>query len=207
MSQPVLGASTLSQKATALTAFGAGGTLLGVHFAALWAQRGGISVWHLLFLPLAPVLADLISGLVHWSADTFGSESTPIVGRRFIRPFRVHHLNGEDILSRRFIDLNGDVALGVLPLLIAAFLAPAPLRLFLVALALCILPTNQIHQWAHRAQAPRLVRFLQRSRLILRRSDHLLHHTQPYRSHYCITTGWANALFDRVIGRCSHPER
>ena len=110
----------------------------------------------------ALLLADFGSGLVHWGADTWGSERMPVLGPRFLRPFRVHHLNPDDILRRGFVDLNGDVALLGLPLLAGGLLIPlsdAAGRLatvFCVALAACSLPTNQIHQWAHRSEAPAL---------------------------------------------------
>ena len=35
-------------------------------------------------------IADFMSGLVHWSADTYGSPSMPIFGG-FVRTFREHH--------------------------------------------------------------------------------------------------------------------
>ena len=198
MTLPTLGPASIASTVTKIGAFAACGALLAVHVAALYSLRREIEVQHLLTLALTPFLADVFSGLVHWAADTWGSETTPILGPRFIRPFRVHHLNGADIVSRSFIDLNGDVALGVTPLLAAALLAPAPLRLFLVVLALCILPTNQIHQWAHSERVPHIVRVLQRMRLILTQSDHQRHHTEPFRSHYCITTGWMNPFFEKT---------
>src|SRR3954452_5285297 len=40
----------------------------------------------------AVVFADFISGLVHWAADTWGRETLPVIGRRLLRPFRVHHV-------------------------------------------------------------------------------------------------------------------
>ena len=154
--------------------------------------------WTPLVVLAALLLADFASGIVHWGADTWGSERMPVLGRRFLRPFRVHHLNPDDILRRGFVDLNGDVALLGLPLLAGGLLIPlsdAAGRLatvFCVALGACALPTNQIHQWAHRSEAPPWVRWLQRRGLILSRERHALHHAAPYTTHYCITTGWCN---------------
>jgi ubiquitin-conjugating enzyme E2 variant len=198
MSLPALGPASFASTVTKIGAFAACGALLAIHAGALYSLRRELEVQHLLMLALTPFLADVLSGLVHWAADTWGSETTPILGPRFIRPFRVHHLNGADIVSRSFLDLNGDVAFGVAPLLGVALLAPEPLRLFLVALALCILPTNQIHQWAHSERVPRIVGLLQRRRLILTQPDHQRHHTEPFRSHYCITTGWMNPFFEKT---------
>ena len=70
----------------------------------------------------AGVVADLGSGLVHWTADTWGSDQMPVIGRRFLRPFRVHHVDPDDFLRRGFVDCNGDVAMLTLPVLIGAAL-------------------------------------------------------------------------------------
>lgn len=186
----------MPEQLTTIGAVSAAGALLVMH--GIHLTTAPLTLWHLPLIPLAWIVADLLSGIVHWTADTWGTEDTPVIGSRFIRPFRVHHLNAEDILARPFFRLNGDVALGVLPILGAAFLVSGGVRFFLVALAASILPTNQIHQWAHRPVAPRYARALQRVGLILGPAEHRLHHTSPHRSHFCITTGWCNAFLERT---------
>ena len=163
------------------------------------ARASALFRWWTPFAILAALLlADFASGIVHWGADTWGSERMPVLGRRFLRPFRIHHLNPDDILRRGFVDLNGDIALLGLPLLVGGLLIPlsdaagALAIVFCVSLGACGLPTNQIHQWAHRSEAPPWVRWLQRRGLILSRERHALHHAAPYTTHYCITTGWCN---------------
>ena len=152
----------------------------------------------------AGVVADLMSGVVHWVADTWGHESWPVIGPRLLRPFRVHHVNPDDMLGRGFLDLNGDVALLTLPLLATAWLLPTESRAglaaatFFTAWAAWALPTNQVHQWAHMVRPPRAVRWLQRARVILPPAAHRVHHASPYATHYCITTGWNNAWTART---------
>jgi ubiquitin-conjugating enzyme E2 variant len=160
------------------------------------------------WLPLAILLgafaADLGSGLVHWFADTWGSETMPILGRRLLRPFRLHHVNPDDFLERSFLDCNGDVAAIVAPILLGSLWIPldTPLgraaAVFTVTLCAVGLPTNQVHQWAHRARPPLPVLWLQRSGLLLSHEQHRLHHAAPFAMNYCIATGWCN----RVLTAC-----
>jgi len=163
----------------------------------------GLTWWMPVVVVAAGVTADLLSGLVHWTADTWGRESLPVVGRRFLRPFRVHHVNPHDFLRRDFIDCNGDVAMLVLPWLAAALLIPLDTAwgglaaVFVLALAAWTLPTNQVHQWAHMSEPPRAVAWLQRRGIILSRDAHDEHHASPYVVNYCIATGWCNRWLTR----------
>jgi len=162
------------------------------------AAAGAFEWWLLPALVAGALAADVASGLVHWFADTWGSDSLPVLGRRLLRPFRVHHANPEDLLLRDFLDCNGDVALlACLPLL-GAFFAPAPLAAFLFALGAVSLPTNQVHQWAHRPEPPRAVAWLQRRGAILSRESHARHHRAPYAANYCIATGWCNGALEAL---------
>jgi hypothetical protein len=156
-------------------------------------------VWWLVPVAVAGmVAADFLSGIVHWTADTWGSESMPLIGRRFLHPFRVHHVNPDDFLNRRFIDTNGDVALLVIPLLAVALELPLDSQgnviaaVFLGAFCTVGLLANQLHQWAHMPRPPAIVRFLQNCGVILSPQMHAGHHRSPYTASYCIATGWCN---------------
>lgn len=159
--------------------------------------------WSPFVIVVAALVADLVSGLVHWTADTWFSETMPVLGRRFLRPFRVHHLNPDDFLRRDFVDCNGDVAMLNIPILMAALAMPestlgGAAKLALVTFALVSLPTNQVHQWAHMPSPPAFVRWLQRRRVILSAEAHANHHSAPYVANYCIATGWCNRWLTAV---------
>lgn len=160
------------------------------------------------WIPLALVggiaAADFASGLVHWGADTWGRDDCPVIGHRLLVPFRVHHINPDDFLRRRFIDTNGDVALLAIPVLVALVAVPletawgGPVAVF--GLAFCGIGsmTNQIHQWSHMPSPPPPVRVLQSCGLLLSSSQHAVHHQRPYDCHYCITTGWLNRPLEEI---------
>lgn len=147
---------------------------------------------------LAWLATDLASGLVHWAFDRFGSETTPLIGPGFIRPFREHHADAGAMARHDFVETNGSSALAALPLLVLAlFYAKA----FLTFLALGALIANQCHKWAHTKQPPRLVRLAHRLRLILPPELHRRHHARPHDSHFCTASGWLNAPLDFLLRR------
>jgi plasmanylethanolamine desaturase len=153
----------------------------------------------------AMFLADLGSGMVHWTADTWGSRHWPVIGPTLIERFRVHHVDPMAITRHGFLETNGASAFVVLPLLGAAWALAGLDGTFAtfgaVALgttaALTVL-TNQFHKWAHLERVPRMVAVLQRARIILSADAHRLHHQTPFQRSYCITFGWLNPLLDRL---------
>jgi hypothetical protein len=200
--RPVLDAGGPWTRAFELACLVTAGGLLVANVVRL-ASGVGLQWWTIPVIVIAGVAADLVSGLVHWAADTWGRDTLPVLGPRFLRPFRVHHVNPDDLLRRSFVDCNGDVALLNAPVLAAALVLPleglwAPAALALAAFAAWSLPTNQVHQWAHMPQPPRPVQWLQSRRLILGRAAHQHHHVSPYATNYCIATGWCNRWLTRV---------
>jgi plasmanylethanolamine desaturase len=148
--------------------------------------------------------ADFISGLVHWAGDTWGNVKTPVLGSRFIRPFRFHHSHPLDMLKSNFFTTNGDTALTSLPFVLIPFFIPLDTEsarlaaVFLWALGGWGMWTSQFHKWAHMKSPPRLVAWLQRRRLILSPEHHRRHHKSPFELNYCITTGWCDPVLTSI---------
>lgn len=156
----------------------------------------------------AYLAADLLSGLVHCLADRCGSIHTPLLGPALIRPFREHHAYPQAICHHDFVELNGNTALLGLPLLApTAWLLPtetllgAAFAIFALTLSVAVLLTNSFHSWAHADSPPRLVRALQRARLILSPEHHDHHHEPPFSRCYCVTVGWLDPLLDLFVRR------
>jgi ubiquitin-conjugating enzyme E2 variant len=146
-------------------------------------------------------LADIASGLTHWFCDTFFREDTPGIGPLLIHPFREHHRDPAAMTRHGFLELTGNSCLAVLPVLALALWKPWSL-LFdagLSSFALALFGTNLFHKWAHSERVPRLVTWLQKCRLILHPARHALHHAPPNKTAYCVTSGWMNAVLDRIL--------
>jgi plasmanylethanolamine desaturase len=172
---------------------------LSVHLTSQpWALLAGFMVgW---------VGADVVSGVVHWLADTWGTLDTPLVGKALLRPFREHHVDQQAICHHDFIELNGANCFISLPAIAVGFLLPLAtgsawatfLGAALFSLVTWVFVTNMVHAAAHADAPPKLVQLLQRMKLILGPEHHALHHASPYAKHYCITTGWMNHPLDRI---------
>ena len=152
-------------------------------------------------------LADVVSGLVHWFADTYFNDDTPILGPNFVQPFRFHHVDPKEITTHDFVEVNGNNCIVSFWVLMWAFHGrDATLGdnadIFWMGLALFsmlgILATNQFHKWAHTEDVPRPVRWLQRMGLILSPEHHDVHHTSPHDEYYCITVGWFDWTFKKL---------
>ena len=175
-----------------------------VWLAARLLNSPSVEWWCVASFVLGIAAADLLSGLVHWGADTWGRDDLPVIGHRVLVPFRIHHVNPDDFLQRSFLDTNGDVAPMFVPVLGGALSMPidnvvnASIAAFVVGLSLVGLLTNQTHQWAHMSTPPRLIRWCQDRRLILGRRAHAAHHAQPYDVGYCIATGWCNRPLEAI---------
>jgi plasmanylethanolamine desaturase len=194
---------TRAQRVFSIASIAAAISLLAM-LAVRIALRMEVSWWTLPAVIAGIAVADLASGLVHWGADTWGDDDLPVIGRRLLKPFRLHHVDPDDFLRRSFIDANGDVAFAtVLPLLV---LLTTPLDSGMTGVVvtsgfgLCAVGmwTNQIHQWAHLRVPPRPVRWLQDAGVLLGRREHAAHHGGAFDRHYCITTGWWNRPLEAI---------
>lgn len=157
-------------------------------------------------LALGVLSADFASGVLHWFCDNFFGADTPIVGRMLIQPFREHHLDPQGIVRHGLLELHANSCIPVILVLVMAraFLddpvhgAWLLVHGWLFFFALSAAMTNQLHRWAHASAVSSPVRWLQRTGLILSPACHARHHRGDFSRGYCMTTGWMNAVLDRI---------
>lgn len=160
-----------------------------------------------LAIPLGVIGGDFVSGIVHWAADTYGSEDMPVIGPSLVKPFRLHHVYPRDICTHGLVETTGNVCILAVPLLSVSlylmWLMPESGLLAFSAVCLTLMAaatvaTNQFHKWAHQESPSSLARWLQHKRLVLEPRHHKLHHTEPFNMNYCITNGWLNPLLNKL---------
>ncbi len=156
-------------------------------------------------LCLGALLADGLTGLVHWACDTWGDEQTRWIGPSLIRSFREHHRDERAMLAHDWIEVNREPAIAASAVL-TLLLLPAAQRIFdghtFAYAFVCSFiaygaAANQLHQWAHMDRPPRWVRLAQRGGMVLSPERHARHHRGQQTSDYCISTGWLNPALDR----------
>lgn len=167
--------------------------------------------------PIGILLADFVTGIVHWLGDTFFDEETPILGDRWIRPFREHHRDPLAITRHSPLEIAGSNCLLLLALLamlsvgrqsaleLHSVLGAFGWAVFLV-FCLVVAISNQLHCWAHSERVPAPIQWLQRHGLALAPAMHARHHRGRHDRSFCVVTGWCNPLLDRV-GLLSRIER
>ncbi len=152
------------------------------------------------------VVADLASGVVHWLADTWGSERIPVVGPVFVRSFREHHVDPDAITRHDWVETNGANAATMVPVLVGlsvlSLAYPGLIGSGWIVAAFSLnfwtVIGNQIHKWAHMASPPWWVRWGQRCRVFISSEAHRRHHRGLHDDHFCITSGVLNGLLGRL---------
>lgn len=153
----------------------------------------------LLHILAVVLLADFVSGFLHWLEDAYAKETTPIIGPLIAAPNILHHRRPRDFLRKNWWQSSWDLlALGLVVL--AAAWGLGVLTWHVVLFVALIVNSNQIHKWAH--QGPRehglVVRTLHRLCLLQTPRHHAQHHRGAKNSHYCVITNLLNPILDRI---------
>jgi len=144
------------------------------------------------------LFVDFISGIIHWSEDRYGSESTPLVGGAIHKNI-LHHHRPRHITRISLWEAMGTtafIALGI-------FCVGTLLGFFgwqLALLSLMGMNVNTVHRWAHSTPKELAwpIRTLHRLRIIQTPQHHAIHHGLPRDTHYCAFTNWMNPVLEKI---------
>lgn len=148
------------------------------------------------------VLADLGSGILHWSVDNYGNGRTPIMGG-IIAAFQGHHTAPWTITERGFCNnvYKLCIPFGIPTVAaISALAGPSQplISLFFVIFCAMEILSQELHKWSHMtvSQLNPFILGLQKYGLSIGRTPHAMHHLAPFEGNYCIISGICNKALD-----------
>jgi hypothetical protein len=159
---------------------------------AIFATAAGSAVGTVL-------LADFISGVVHWAEDAYIRKDTPILGKLVANANIEHHEKPRAFVVRGWWESSWDLALLATLLIITAW-ATGNLTWQIWLFAILSANANQIHKWAHQAphENGRIITFFQKIKLLQTQRHHAQHHRNLKNSHYCSITNVLNPVLDEL---------
>lgn len=145
------------------------------------------------------LLADFITGGIHWWEDTYGDPSWKYLGKLIVVPNIEHHQFPRKFLNNSFW---GRIRLSFIfgLLLIGVFAIFDAVTWQLILLFAYAALANECHAASHRTDKENgiFIRFIQTIGLIQSRKMHGHHHTAPYSTNYCIQTNYLNPILNTI---------
>jgi hypothetical protein len=164
--------------------------------AAEWAGAAGIVG---LQIAACVLVADFLSGVVHWLEDSYFNAKTPVIGKWLIEPNLLHHRDPRAMVKTSWWDTNVPL------LLIAAAIIGITIALgvfhWWIGLTVAVLSHGaEFHRWAHRSRTEngRFIVWLQQNGVVQSPAHHAGHHRHDKDRHYCTITNYVNPVLDGV---------
>ncbi len=144
------------------------------------------------------LLADLVSGVVHWWEDAYARVGEGPVGR-VARDNLRHHAKPREFLAKGYWASSWDLWLLGAMVVAAAFALDA-LSWHVVLFVVLVANANQVHKWAHMRsdELPRIVQWAQRAQLLQTTRHHSKHHQGARNTHYCVLTNVLNPVLEEL---------
>jgi hypothetical protein len=141
---------------------------------------------------------DLITGVIHWAEDTWTALGrSRLLDTYVVRDNVEHHRRPGGIRAGTYWETNRVcIALGFVAACAVALCGVHAWQAY--AIVLLASQSNQVHKWAHCANPPRAIAYLQRLGLLQSAAHHAEHHKRPYARRYCTTTNFLNPVLDGV---------
>ena len=144
------------------------------------------------------LIADFITGFVHFLLDQYGSPESRFF-KNAIKINLSHHDNPRLMLERSYWELTKDswkIAFVVMPLATLFFGFYWELAFVLIVGS----NTNIFHKWSHakRSEKPKFIHFLQKMKLLQGKHQHVQHHRKPFDTYFCIITNFWNPILEKI---------
>lgn len=144
------------------------------------------------------LIADFITGLIHWAEDQYCVESLPLIGKSICLPNIDHHRYPALMtkMSGWFTTNYQSMLIAITVVIIFYFFGYFCWQLILVGVLAGF--GNQVHLWNHQIKVNYFIQWIKDSGLIQSQKMHSQHHIPPYDKCYCVLINFNNAWLDRI---------
>ncbi len=149
-------------------------------------------------VPACLLAVDLLSGFIHWAEDTWTAPgASKLLDQWVVLDNIEHHRKPGTIRAGHYWATNRVcIALALVVGCALVLLGVHAWQAFaIVALAS---QSNHVHLWAHSANPPRVIAWLQRYGILQSPAHHGEHHKRPYASRFCTMTNYLNPVLDGI---------
>lgn len=156
-------------------------------------------LWILIQIFLLWLLADFITGIVHWWQDAYGNPTWPIVGKYVVKPNLKHHKDPRGMLKDSYWQKTGASFIVGIILISVFYLAGWHSWRMVLCILMCT-QGNEIHAMGHRSDKEngKLIVGLQNIGVIQTRRTHGWHHKAPYDTNFCVMTEFLNPVLNKI---------
>jgi ubiquitin-conjugating enzyme E2 variant len=145
------------------------------------------------------LVADFITGVVHWWEDAYGNPAWPILGTYIIEPNLKHHSNPRALLQGSYWQRINTSLYAVLVLIGVFWFLGWHSPMMVICLLMCS-QGNELHAISHRTDKEngKWVCRLQKIGIVQRRKTHGWHHKAPYDTNFCVMTEYLNPVLNAL---------
>jgi len=148
-------------------------------------------------------LVDLLSGVLHIVLDNPEFLNTPIISK-LAYGFQQHHINTTLIVKMKLQDHIRPMSSVIILMSVIGFIIHGienyKLYVYIITLSFYICLMQCSHRWSHMKEHNRgcIINQLQSLNVLLKPSEHLKHHTEPYVENFCIMNGAFNSMLNAI---------
>ncbi len=148
------------------------------------------------------ILADFVTGLVHWFEDAYVHREMPLFGKwlgKVAEDNRLHHVKPRAFLEKSWWQSSWDLVLAAVVLMLTMWWLKK-MDVAVLLFAILVANANQIHKWTHQSPLEKgcLVHRLQKLYILQTPREHGRHHSGEKDSHYCVITNFSNPILEKL---------
>ncbi len=156
-------------------------------------------IWFIGKIFLLWLMADFITGMIHWWEDAYGNPTWRILGKYVIQPNLEHHKNPRRLIKGSYWNrVDTSVYLAFMIGFVSYFCGV--LSWGMIVFLVFSSQANEVHAASHRTDKEngKILVFLQSIGLLQKRKTHGWHHKAPYDTNFCVMTEFLNPVLNKI---------